>query len=312
MIGVLSALVVVLGVTLMVTPLGSVVTQRLDNGKSNGVRLYLTDQAIAGISAVADHRLRLDPQHRGRPQLDHGRLQQRLPALRQLHHRRQRPAVAGAVRARARRHDRLLRLLRLRAVALPARPHPDRARRGHRDRRFAASPRSGTTPWSRRSRSRCSRTRCSGATRSARQRPARCRGVRRPMSPIRERAGRSDQRRHEPARPVPRRGPGDPLSRRARRACRRLRARHGRSGRARRRTSSSRTPASPGCWCRPATASSRRRRSPATPRRPHGRRGSSETPRSPRCGPVRRGRCCGTPSRSRCPSSAPPTRSTPT
>ena len=50
-IGVLSALVVVLGVTLMVTPLGNVVTQRLDNGKSNGVRLYLTDHAIDGISA---------------------------------------------------------------------------------------------------------------------------------------------------------------------------------------------------------------------------------------------------------------------
>lgn len=49
-IGVLSALAVMLGVTLMVTPLGGVVTQRLDNGKSNGVRMYLTDHAISGIS----------------------------------------------------------------------------------------------------------------------------------------------------------------------------------------------------------------------------------------------------------------------
>jgi O-antigen ligase len=40
---------VVLGVALAVTPLGGLVHQRLDAGKSNGVRLYLTEQAIAGF-----------------------------------------------------------------------------------------------------------------------------------------------------------------------------------------------------------------------------------------------------------------------
>jgi hypothetical protein len=49
-IGVLGVVVVALSIALMVTPLGGVVAGRLDNGKSNGVRLYLTDHAIAGIS----------------------------------------------------------------------------------------------------------------------------------------------------------------------------------------------------------------------------------------------------------------------
>jgi hypothetical protein len=48
-VGVLGALAMVLVIALMVTPLGTVVTQRLDNGKSNGVRLYLTYQALDGI-----------------------------------------------------------------------------------------------------------------------------------------------------------------------------------------------------------------------------------------------------------------------
>jgi O-antigen ligase len=39
---------VVLGIALVLTPLGDVVSARLDNGKSNGVRLYLTEQALAG------------------------------------------------------------------------------------------------------------------------------------------------------------------------------------------------------------------------------------------------------------------------
>jgi O-Antigen ligase len=50
-IGVLTALLVLLAVTLMVTPLGNVVTSRLDNGKSNGVRMYLTDHALAGLGS---------------------------------------------------------------------------------------------------------------------------------------------------------------------------------------------------------------------------------------------------------------------
>ena len=49
-------------------------------------------------------RLRLDPQHHRRPQLDRGRRERRLRALRQLHHRRQRPAVAAPLRARPARH----------------------------------------------------------------------------------------------------------------------------------------------------------------------------------------------------------------
>ncbi|HEY1485738.1 MAG TPA: hypothetical protein VGF84_06520, partial [Micromonosporaceae bacterium] len=48
-IGMLAAASVGLVIALMVTPLGTIASQRLDNGKSNGVRLYLTDQAIAGI-----------------------------------------------------------------------------------------------------------------------------------------------------------------------------------------------------------------------------------------------------------------------
>ncbi|GAA0959706.1 O-antigen ligase family protein [Virgisporangium aurantiacum] len=39
----------VLGVALTVTPLGDVVNARLDNGKSNGVRMYLTERAVDGM-----------------------------------------------------------------------------------------------------------------------------------------------------------------------------------------------------------------------------------------------------------------------
>jgi hypothetical protein len=37
-------------IVLMASPLGTVVSQRLEHGRSNGVRMYLTDQALAGIS----------------------------------------------------------------------------------------------------------------------------------------------------------------------------------------------------------------------------------------------------------------------
>jgi hypothetical protein len=40
----------VLGVALTVTPLGDVVNARLDNGKSNGVRMYLTQRAVSGMA----------------------------------------------------------------------------------------------------------------------------------------------------------------------------------------------------------------------------------------------------------------------
>jgi hypothetical protein len=39
----------ILGATLVVTPLGDVVSARLDNGKSNGVRMYLTERAVTGV-----------------------------------------------------------------------------------------------------------------------------------------------------------------------------------------------------------------------------------------------------------------------
>jgi hypothetical protein len=40
---------VVLGIAVAVTPLGDVVSARLDNGKSNGVRMYLTERAVTGV-----------------------------------------------------------------------------------------------------------------------------------------------------------------------------------------------------------------------------------------------------------------------
>jgi hypothetical protein len=48
-IGLLGLVVIGFALALTVTPLGVVVSQRLDNGKSNGVRTYLTEQAIGGI-----------------------------------------------------------------------------------------------------------------------------------------------------------------------------------------------------------------------------------------------------------------------
>lgn len=47
--GVLGGVAVALLLALMVSPLGTVVSQRLDHGKSNGVRLYLTNEALTGI-----------------------------------------------------------------------------------------------------------------------------------------------------------------------------------------------------------------------------------------------------------------------
>lgn len=40
----------VLAVAVAVTPLGDVVSARLDNGKSNGVRMYLTERAVSGMT----------------------------------------------------------------------------------------------------------------------------------------------------------------------------------------------------------------------------------------------------------------------
>ncbi|HEU5111483.1 MAG TPA: hypothetical protein VFT95_23320, partial [Micromonosporaceae bacterium] len=48
-IAALAGTAVVLAGALAVTPLGDVVGARLDNGKSNGVRMYLTEQAVAGL-----------------------------------------------------------------------------------------------------------------------------------------------------------------------------------------------------------------------------------------------------------------------
>ncbi|MEV0715082.1 hypothetical protein AB0H87_10510, partial [Asanoa sp. NPDC050611] len=47
-IGVLIAALAAVGAALAVTPLGDVVSARLDNGKSNGVRSYLVERAVAG------------------------------------------------------------------------------------------------------------------------------------------------------------------------------------------------------------------------------------------------------------------------
>ncbi|MEV0393381.1 O-antigen ligase family protein [Polymorphospora rubra] len=49
-LGALAAAAVVLAAALVVTPLGDVVTARLDNGKSNGVRSYLIERAVAGVA----------------------------------------------------------------------------------------------------------------------------------------------------------------------------------------------------------------------------------------------------------------------
>lgn len=51
-LGALTAVVaagLVLGAALVVTPLGDIVDARLDNGKSNGVRMYLTERAVSGV-----------------------------------------------------------------------------------------------------------------------------------------------------------------------------------------------------------------------------------------------------------------------
>jgi hypothetical protein len=51
-LGALTAVVatgLVFGAALVVTPLGDVVNARLDNGKSNGVRMYLTERAVTGV-----------------------------------------------------------------------------------------------------------------------------------------------------------------------------------------------------------------------------------------------------------------------
>jgi hypothetical protein len=47
-IGVLIAALAAIGAALVVTPLGDVVTARLDNGKSNGVRSYLVERSVTG------------------------------------------------------------------------------------------------------------------------------------------------------------------------------------------------------------------------------------------------------------------------
>jgi O-antigen ligase len=49
-LGVVALAAVALGVALSVTPLGGVVSARLDNGKSNGVRSFLVDRALQGFA----------------------------------------------------------------------------------------------------------------------------------------------------------------------------------------------------------------------------------------------------------------------
>ena len=49
-LGLLAVATALLGMALMVTPLGGVVGARLDNGKSNGVRSFLVDRALDGFA----------------------------------------------------------------------------------------------------------------------------------------------------------------------------------------------------------------------------------------------------------------------
>ena len=163
-LGVVAMAGAMLAVALLATPLGGVVSARMDNGKSNGVRSFLIDRAAGRLHRLAGDRLRRHPQHARRPQLDHGRRERRLRAVRQLHGRRQRPAVATALRARRRRHRRLPRLLRVRPVAVPPGPQP-RSGWPAAPRWSPRSPRcSGTTRWSPPWPSWFWRLRCSGAT----------------------------------------------------------------------------------------------------------------------------------------------------
>jgi len=48
-VGLLAVVAALLGMALLVTPLGGVIGARLDNGKSNGVRSFLVDRAVDGI-----------------------------------------------------------------------------------------------------------------------------------------------------------------------------------------------------------------------------------------------------------------------
>jgi hypothetical protein len=49
MLGALAASITVVGLTLLITPLGGVINDRLAHGKSNGVRQYLTEQAVTSV-----------------------------------------------------------------------------------------------------------------------------------------------------------------------------------------------------------------------------------------------------------------------
>ena len=84
----------------------------------------------AGRAHLAGARLRQHPDRAGQPAVDRGRPHVVLPALRQRGDRQHRAALAVADLVRVHRDRALLRLLRLRAVALPA------GRDGHRHRRL--------------------------------------------------------------------------------------------------------------------------------------------------------------------------------
>ena len=86
------------------TPLGDVVQRRLDNGKSNGVRMYLTERALDGAARVAGARFRQHPQHHRRTAVHHVGESEACERCGNFTDRRQRAAVAAAVRARAGGH----------------------------------------------------------------------------------------------------------------------------------------------------------------------------------------------------------------
>ena len=88
----------------------------------------------AGRADLAGARLRQHPHGAGQPAVDRGRPLVVLPALRQRGDRQHRPALAVADLLRVRGDRALLRLLRLRAVALPAGRDRHRHRRVRGDR----------------------------------------------------------------------------------------------------------------------------------------------------------------------------------
>jgi hypothetical protein len=135
-LGALTAVVtagLILGATLVVTPLGDVVSARLDNGKSNGVRMYLTERAVTGV--VESPLIGFGSTRSTWVAATRSRWAPRAVASAAGTSPSAATANCGNCCTRTGAGNRgLSRLLRLRAVAVPARPQRDRHRRFGRDR----------------------------------------------------------------------------------------------------------------------------------------------------------------------------------